>query len=78
MNANEPQQRQPFAYHVCRKDIGEEPLDELVQRPRKIDARGTLPEQNEDSSLDQLAMQKWKTQSFTTVKDIRMDILGNS
>ena len=31
MNANKPP-RQPFIYHVCRKDIEEEPLDELVQR----------------------------------------------
>ncbi|XP_075252013.1 uncharacterized protein LOC142344310 [Convolutriloba macropyga] len=56
MNANKPP-RQPFIYHVCRKDIEEEPLDELVQRFWKIEAEGTLPEQNEDSSLDQLAVQ---------------------
>ena len=42
MNANKPQ-RQPFIYHVCQKDIGEEPLDELVQRFWKIEAEGTLP-----------------------------------
>ena len=35
----------------------EEPLDELVQGFWKIEAEGTLPEQNEDSSLDQLAVQ---------------------
>ena len=56
MNAIKPQ-RQPFIYHVCRKDIEEEPLDELFQRFFKIEAEGTLPEQNEDSSLDQLAVQ---------------------
>ena len=56
MNANKPQ-RQPFIYHVCRKDIEEEPLDELVQRFWKIEAEGTLTEQIEDSSLDQLAVQ---------------------
>ena len=31
MKANKPP-RQPFIYHVCRKDIEEEPLDELFQR----------------------------------------------
>ena len=56
MNANKPP-RQPFIYHVCRKDIEEEPLGELVQRFWKIEAEGTLPEPNEDSSLDQLAVQ---------------------
>ena len=56
MNANKPQ-RQPFIYHVCWKDIEKEPLDELVQRFWKIEAEGTLPEQNEDSSQDQLAVQ---------------------
>ena len=56
MNANKPP-RQPFIYHVCRKDTEEEPLDELVQRFWKIEAEGTLPEQNEDSSLHQLAVQ---------------------
>ena len=56
MNAHKPP-RQPFNYHVYRKDIEEEPLDELVQRIWKIEAEGTLPEQNEDSSLDQLAVQ---------------------
>ncbi|XP_075259989.1 uncharacterized protein LOC142351729 [Convolutriloba macropyga] len=56
MNSNKPP-RQPFIYHVCRKDTEEEPLDELVQRFWKIEAEGTLPEQNEDSSLDQLAVQ---------------------
>ena len=56
MNANKPP-RQPFIYQVCHKDIEEEPLDELVQRFWKIEAKGTLPEQNEDSSLDQLAVQ---------------------
>ena len=56
MNTKKPP-RQPFIYHVCRKDIEEEPLDELVQRFWKIEAEGTVPEQNEDSSLDQLAVQ---------------------
>ena len=56
MNANKPP-RQPFIDHVSRKDIEEEPLDELVQRIWKIEAEGTLPEQNEGSSLDQLAVQ---------------------
>ena len=56
MNANKPP-RQPFIYHVCGKDTEEEPLDELVQRFWKIEAEGTLPEQNEDSPLDQLAVQ---------------------
>ena len=56
MNANKPP-RQPFIYHVCRKNIEEERLDELVQRFWKIEAEGTLPKQNEDSSLDQLAVQ---------------------
>ena len=56
MNANKPP-RQPFIYHVCRKDTEEEPLDELLQRFWKMEAEGTLPEQNEDSSLDQLAVQ---------------------
>ena len=31
------------------EDTEEEPLDELVQRFWKIEAEGTLPEQNEDS-----------------------------
>ena len=53
MNANKPQ-RQPFIYHFFRKDIEEEPLDDLVHRFWKIEAERTLPEQNEDSSLDQL------------------------
>ena len=56
MNANKPPRR-PFFYHVCRKDIEEEPLDELVQRFWKIEAEGTLPEQKEDSSLIPLAVQ---------------------
>ena len=55
MNAHKPQ-RQTFVYHVCRKDIEEEPFDELVQIFWKIEAEGTLPEQNKDSSLDQLAV----------------------
>ncbi|XP_075264841.1 uncharacterized protein LOC142356997 [Convolutriloba macropyga] len=55
MNAKKPP-RQPFIYHVCWKDI-EEQLDELIQRFWKTEAEGTLPEQNEDSSLDQLAVQ---------------------
>ena len=59
MNANKPP-RQPFIYHVCRKDNEEEPLDELFQRYWKIEAEGTLPKQNEDSSLDQLAVQTMK------------------
>ena len=56
MNTKKPP-RQPLIYHVCRQDIEEEPLDEFVQRFWKIEAEGTLPEQNEDSSLDQLAVQ---------------------
>ena len=56
MNANKPP-RQPYIYHVCRKGIEEEPLDKLVQRFWKIEAVGTLREQNEVSSLDQLAVQ---------------------
>ena len=56
MNTKKPP-RQPFIYYVCRKDIEEEPLDELVQRFWKIEAEGTLPEKNEDSSRDQLAVQ---------------------
>ena len=56
MNEKKPP-RQPFIYHVCRKDIEEEQLDELVQRFWKIEAEGTLPERNEDRSLDKLAVQ---------------------
>ena len=56
MNSNKTQ-RQPFIYHVCRKDIEDEQLDKLVHRFWKIEAEGTLPEQYEDSSLDQLAEQ---------------------
>ena len=56
MNANKTP-RQPFINHVCRKDIEEEQLDELVHRFWKKEAEGTLPEQKEDSSLDQLAVQ---------------------
>ena len=63
MNANKPP-RQPFIYHVCRRDIEEEPLDELVQRFWKIEAEGILPEQNEDSSLDQLAVQTMENSTF--------------
>ena len=37
-------QRQPFVYHVRRKDIKEEPLDELVQRFCKREDEGTLPD----------------------------------
>ena len=55
MNANKPQ-RQPFVYHVHQKDIEEDALDELVQRFWKIEAEVRLREQNEDSSLDQLAV----------------------
>ena len=56
MNANKSP-RQPFIYHVCRKGIEEKPLDELFQRFWKIEVEGTLPEQNEDNSLGQLAVQ---------------------
>ena len=42
MNANKPT-RQPFIYHVCGKNIEEEPLDELVQRFWKEEAEGIFP-----------------------------------
>ena len=78
INANKPQ-RQTFIYNVCRKDIEEEPLDELVQRFWKIEAEGTLPKQNEDSSLDKLAVKTMENSICpdTTVKDIRLVFLGN-
>ena len=63
MNENKPQ-RQQFIYHVCRKDIEEEPLEKLVQRFWKIEAEGTLLEQNGDSSLDQLAVQTKENSIF--------------
>ena len=42
--------RQQLVYHACLKDIEEEPLDLLFQRVWKIEAEGTLPEQNENNS----------------------------
>ena len=56
MNANKPQ-HQLFINHVCRKDIEKDPWDELFQRFWKIEAEGSLPEQNEDNSLDELALE---------------------
>ena len=76
MNANKPP-RQPFIYHVRRTDIEEEPLDELFQRFWKRGLERTLPEQNEDSSLDQLAVQTMEN-SIAMVKDIRFAFLGNA
>ena len=76
MSLNKPQ-HQPFIYHVCWKDIGEEPLDEFVQRFWKREAEGTLPEKNEESSHTNWQCKQWKTQSVTTVKDIRLAFLGN-
>ena len=59
MNANKPR-RQPLVYHVCWKDIQEEPLDELAQKFWKIEVKGILPEQNEDRSVDEIAVQTMK------------------
>ena len=56
MSSNKTQ-RQPFIYHVCWKDIEEEPLDELVQRFWKIEAEGTIPEKKWRELTYQLAVQ---------------------
>ena len=76
MNSNK-HPRQPFIYHVCGKDIEEEPLDELVQRFWKIEAEDTLPKQNEDSSLDQLAVQTMENTICHNGERYQMAFLGN-
>ena len=55
MRKSKPQ-RQPFVYHICLKDIEEEALDQLVQKFSKIEAEGTLPEQNEGNSAEKIAV----------------------
>ena len=76
MNANKSP-RQPFTYHVCQKEIEKEPLDELVENFWKIEAEGTLPEQNEDSSLDQLAVQTMENSFCHNGERYQMSFLGN-